>query len=213
MAKIFKGILGGFRGKVGTVIGSRWCGIDYMRSLGGKRKKGSGTVAQFGQRAKFSLMTSFNSSLSELFATTFKTLANGQTGANAAMAYNISNGLSGTYPNYDIEYPMLKVAHGKLTNAESPATVAMAGSVVKFTWTDNSGFGSAKNTDKAIVVVYCPALKQAAYISAGALRSAALQNITVSQFSGELVETWISFASEDGKNIAASVYTGQVNVS
>ena len=32
MGKIKQGILGGFKGKVGTVIGSSWNGISYMRS-------------------------------------------------------------------------------------------------------------------------------------------------------------------------------------
>jgi len=32
MAKIEHGILGGFSGKVGTVIGGTWKGIDFMRS-------------------------------------------------------------------------------------------------------------------------------------------------------------------------------------
>ena len=33
MGTISKGILGGFSGKVGTVIGGNWKGIDYMRSI------------------------------------------------------------------------------------------------------------------------------------------------------------------------------------
>ena len=33
MGTIKKGILGGFSGKVGTVIGAAWKGIDYMRSV------------------------------------------------------------------------------------------------------------------------------------------------------------------------------------
>lgn len=32
MGTIKQGILGGFSGKVGTVIGSSWKGISYMRS-------------------------------------------------------------------------------------------------------------------------------------------------------------------------------------
>ncbi|HET6556446.1 MAG TPA: DUF6266 family protein [Prolixibacteraceae bacterium] len=33
MATFVNGILGGFSGKVGTVIGACWKGIDYMRGL------------------------------------------------------------------------------------------------------------------------------------------------------------------------------------
>ena len=37
MGTINKGILGGFSGKVGTVIGGTWKGIDYMRSKSNRR--------------------------------------------------------------------------------------------------------------------------------------------------------------------------------
>lgn len=33
MAQIKKGILGGFSGKVGTVVGANWRGKDIIRSL------------------------------------------------------------------------------------------------------------------------------------------------------------------------------------
>jgi len=54
MAHIRKGILGGFSGKVGTVIGSSWKQTMYMRSLP-KSVKNPRTLAQRTQRAKFAL--------------------------------------------------------------------------------------------------------------------------------------------------------------
>jgi len=38
MGTIRKGVLGGFSGKVGTVVGSSWKGVSFMRSLPGKVK-------------------------------------------------------------------------------------------------------------------------------------------------------------------------------
>ena len=38
MGTINKGILGGFSGKVGNVVGGTWKGIDYMRSKSNHRK-------------------------------------------------------------------------------------------------------------------------------------------------------------------------------
>jgi len=49
MGKIRQGILGGFRGKVGTVVGSYWNGIFYMKALPLSTKKsrsGSQTMQQ-----------------------------------------------------------------------------------------------------------------------------------------------------------------------
>ena len=52
MGKIKQGILGGFKGKVGTVIGSSWNGIAYMKGLP-QSVKNSKSAAQMVQRDFF----------------------------------------------------------------------------------------------------------------------------------------------------------------
>jgi len=52
MGKIKQGILGGFKGKVGTVIGASWNGIAYMKGLP-QSQKDPKTAAQMAQRAFF----------------------------------------------------------------------------------------------------------------------------------------------------------------
>ena len=52
MGKIKQGILGGFKGKVGTVIGASWNGIAYMKGLP-QSQKDPKTAAQLRQRAFF----------------------------------------------------------------------------------------------------------------------------------------------------------------
>ena len=52
MGKIKQGILGGFKGKVGTVIGSSWNGISYMRGLA-QSVKNPKTAGQTTQRTFF----------------------------------------------------------------------------------------------------------------------------------------------------------------
>ncbi len=52
MGKIKQGILGGFKGKVGTVIGASWNGIAYMRGLA-QSIKNPQTEAQLKQRSFF----------------------------------------------------------------------------------------------------------------------------------------------------------------
>jgi len=52
MGKIKQGILGGFKGKVGTVIGSSWNGIAYMKGLP-QSQKDPKTAAQLMQRNFF----------------------------------------------------------------------------------------------------------------------------------------------------------------
>ena len=58
MGKIRKGVLGGFSGTVGTVVGGNWNGIQYMRSLPDVRKT-TNSVAVEVQKAKFTLAANF----------------------------------------------------------------------------------------------------------------------------------------------------------
>ena len=210
MARISKGILGSFSGTVGTVVGASWRGVEYIRSRPGKRK-GELTEKQKSQHARFSMMLGFLTTMKDLLFLGYKDHASRMTEANSALSFNLKNAVSGVYPAFAIVFPQVLVTRGSLPNATAPGAVAGAAGIINFNWTDNSGIGKAKGADKAILVAYCEALQQTVYVM-DALRSAAAGNLAVPGFSGESVQTWISFITDDGKDIATSVFTGVVNV-
>jgi len=212
MGKYEKGILGSFQGTVGTVTGSTWKGIEVMKI---KRKKGmpNPTKQQIVQQAKFSFMIKFVSALSKLFAVSFRSTAVKMTGVNGAFRYNYQNALTGVYPSFSLDHSKVLVSKGELLNANNPVAIAGAGGLVEFTWTDNSGLAQAQATDKAIMVVYCPELNRSVYITNGPVRTSGTAAINAGIFSGRTVHTWLAFISEDEREVASSVYTGQVVVS
>src|SRR5262245_52252968 len=142
MGKYKKGILGPFTGTIGTVVGSNWRGIDYMRSKATSRRN-TNTPAQAVQRAKFGKVTGFLKSMKELVEIGFKDSASQMTGANSALAYTLKAAVTGVYPNFTIAYNMVRVSNGSLPNASAQAAVAGAAGIINFTWTDNSGSGIA----------------------------------------------------------------------
>jgi hypothetical protein len=148
-----------------------------------------------------------------LLSISFRDYAVMKTGINRALSYVLKNVITGTYPAFEINYSLALVSRGDLPNALGPAVTSGAGSLVTFSWTDNSGVGIAKPTDQCILVAYCPALKQAIYTTAGGLRSALTGELNLLPFSGQPVETWIGFISDDGHNVATSIFTGEVSVS
>ena len=82
MGKIKQGILGGFKGKVGTVIGSSWNGIAYMRGLA-QSVKNPKTAAQLQQRAYFKDLQSLVGQLTdEQLQSLFPTVMRGMTRRN-----------------------------------------------------------------------------------------------------------------------------------
>ena len=211
MGRISKGILGGFSGTVGTVVGGNWKGIDYMRSKATTRKPGTST-AQDVQRAKFSLVIKFNRSMKDLLEITFRDFASRMTGMNSAFSHTMKNAVTGIYPDLRLDYTQVLVARGNMPNAQAPSAVSSVAGAVAFSWTDNSGIGKAHPSDSTILVVYCEALNQTAFTVGGAIRSAGSGTISVPTFSGHEVQTWLTFMGYNGKEIATSLYTGKVTV-
>ena len=83
MGKIKQGILGGFKGKVGTVIGSSWNGISYMRGHA-QSQRNPRTDAQIKQRDFFKEVQEIASQLSEeQLAFLFPSAPKGMTRHNA----------------------------------------------------------------------------------------------------------------------------------
>ena len=82
MGKIKQGILGGFKGKVGTVIGSSWNGIAYMKGLP-QSQKDPKTAAQLSQRNYFREIQRLAGQLTaEQLASLYPSVSSGKTSRN-----------------------------------------------------------------------------------------------------------------------------------
>lgn len=211
MGTIQKGILGGFSGKVGSVIGGNWKGIDYMRGVASKRSFVP-SPKQLEQQLKFALMMRFLQPMAALLAVSFSDYAVKKTGINSAFAYNFSNAITGIFPDFVIDYSKALVSRGNLPNVLGPSVVSGAGSVLTWSWNDSSS-ADTKPTDQAILVAYCPEIKQAIFTVAGGARSALTADLNLLAFKSQAVETYIGFIAADGRRTSASIFTGEVTVS
>lgn len=210
MGRIGKGILGGFSGTVGAVIGATWKGIAYIRSKpAGKPNRSS--PRQLDQQARFRAAMKFLQPLGDLPQTSFRDYAVRMTGFNNAMSYTLNNAITGTYPHYQVEYSLALVSRGDLPNVLAP-NVAVAGSMVTYNWTPNQGTGRAAATDRALLVLYCPSQQQCIYTTLGAERSTGTASINAAPFAGQVVHTYIAFIAADDKNLSNSYYTGQLAI-
>lgn len=210
MGKYEVGVLGSFDGKIGTVVGARWKGIEYMRHKGRKSKKPR-SAAQLEQQAKFGCIARFVNKFTDLLMACYADTPE-QTAINRAFSDIYANAVIGSYPAFDLDYSKVPISDGSLHNVNGPAAGATGGGIIRFTWNDNTGGIKAKATDKAVLAVYCPELNQAIYTISGAERSATTDNLNVMNFTGKEVETWISFLSANGKFAAPSIYTGRITV-
>ncbi|MDR1755374.1 MAG: DUF6266 family protein [Culturomica sp.] len=211
MGTIKKGILGGFSGKVGTVVGASWKGIAYMRSLP-QSVKNPRTEPQRRQRSKFALALGVLKPMTALLRTGWKLYAHRQSPFNAATAYTLANAITGTYPAYEIAPDKILVSRGSLTPAANPHITATMGNM-EFQWEDNSGTGSATQTDKTLIAILNLAKGEAITGTAGAERAEEAQTVPIpADWAGDEVHAYLGFISEDGNEIANSVYLGTATV-
>ena len=103
MARLKQGILGPVSGSVGTIVGSSWKDTDYIRSKSTK-PKGDPSLLQLDNQYKFSAVINFVSTMTELLNQTFSKYANNMSESNAAFSYNYQNAVTGTSPDYSIDY-------------------------------------------------------------------------------------------------------------
>lgn len=148
MGRISQGILGGFSGRVGTVVGSNWKTVHYMRALA-VSVNNPRTDKQQHQRTKFGMTVAFLKAINPYIRVGYKDYTRRQSSFNAAMSYIIRNAVKGEGLNLSIDYAKVLVSRGSLMPAFN-AKSTVAGNKVTFTWTDNSGMGDARGTDVAM---------------------------------------------------------------
>jgi hypothetical protein len=208
MGKISQGILGGFSGKVGNVIGGSWKGIDYIRikpaNVANPRTKG-----QVNQRTKFTATLEFLQAVKPFINVGYKNLAVKKTAFNAAMSYTLNNAITGIEPDFVIDYPNALVSKGVLSGALNPSMDLATPNEVSFIWDDNSDQGNANATDKSMLLIYNPSQKESIAVLSGATRAAGAQSVSIpATYSGDTVEVFMAFISDDGSQVSNSFYIG-----
>lgn len=213
MAVIKKGILGGFSGTVGTVIGGTWKGITYMRSKATSTTNPR-TEAQQVQRAKFALAVRFLRPCTDFIRTGYKNYAVKKTSSNAALSYILANAVTGSYPHFTIDPSRVLVSRGSLTTPVNVSVQANGpGSDVKISWDDNSAEGSARQTNRALALIINSDKGEVAYKTAGALRNAGEESLYIPvNWASDTVDVYLGFISENGMDVSNSVYGGQITI-
>jgi len=212
MGKINSGILGGFSGKVGTVVGAFWKGIATMRSLASSVSNPN-TPAQLEQRAKFSAIVKFLKPLTSFLRIGFKNAAIKMSAFNAAMSYNYSHAITGTYPVFDIDYTKVLVSQGNFPGALNPVGEAGIAGAVDFTWDDNTWEAEATAEDLSVLVVYNPTKDAAVSVIGAITRAIGAQTITLpNSYTGDEVQCYIAFTNAKGSVISNSQFVGSVIV-
>jgi hypothetical protein len=204
MGVIKRGILGGFSGSVGNVVGSSWKGIAVIKSKP-LSVANPDTAAQQVQRGAMTNVVAF---AKEILVDIIKPLcdrfASGMSGFNLFTQRNIAL--------FDAVAPSpvasLILAQGPVTDLYLlVATVDVSLATAKCVWNNNTGVGDALASDECYIVVYNETLNTFALITGFTRISAeGTAVIPAGTAVGNVIRIWGSFRRADGTKVSNTVY-------
>lgn len=208
MAIIKKGILGGFSGKAGTVVGYHAKGKDLMRGVPRIRTSGP-TPKEQANREKFAYVQAWLQPLLEFLRVGFKDYDPNFQGFLAAKSYNSKNAVIGNAPYFQINPALALVSFGEMSQATSATAVSESPNTMTFNWTG----GNFIYNDRAMLMVYDITGGLASYNTASERADSGHAILKLDEsFSGKLVDVYLAFVSEDRKHRSTSQYLGLLPV-
>ncbi len=128
---MYNGILGGFSGRIGNIIGYMMNGYQYIR-LAPKKRTGAATTAQMIQRKKFSIMIKFMSPVASFMNDVHKNKTRGKYCSNKLFSSNHREAVMGEYPYFTIDYRRFQLTAGTLSGPRADACKLRPGCISEF---------------------------------------------------------------------------------
>ncbi|KQR90823.1 hypothetical protein ASG01_14760 [Chryseobacterium sp. Leaf180] len=212
MARISKGILGGFSGKVGTVVGAVWRGQDIIRSIP-KPSSRPASDKQLAQQMKFKLVITFLQPLKNIQTRYFGSGSGSKSRINLAVSYTIGEAVEIMNDEAVLIFSKVLITKGDLAGFQNGLATAEAAQKVKFTWEDNSAQGNANAKDVANAVIFVPESGLFEIYENIGERDDLTATVTLPTYCAGLdVEAYVYFRNEAETLACNSSYLGTVTV-
>ena len=197
MGKLNLGILGGFSGTVGTVIGStNKRGDDIIRAKS-KRSRPESSANQVKQQTKFAMATKFMQPVNLVLQSGMKYVANAEkiSPYNYACRYALANAVIETEGEMRIDYSKVLISVGSLSR-DMGATATFGDGSVVFNWSDAIVSSTGDVTDVVCLLVYNVSKGEVSFSNGQFLREAKTATI---QFpyntTGDMLVSYLFFRS------------------
>ncbi len=207
MGTIKKGINGPFRGKAGSVVGSSWKKINYIKGL--PQRKDVNRIPspeQAVQQQKFKLLMQFLNPMSKVLDSGFRQFLEKATGVNAAFRLNYDQAFLEEGERLALNYQAMQLSHGSLCMAGLEKAWLENGHVTVSWNTKTYGMGGEQD-DVAHAVVYYPKKNFFSRNEQLAVRGEGKAHIYLfGNVPDEALHVWLFFTEKMGKRASKTVY-------
>jgi hypothetical protein len=210
MARFKNGFFSGFSGAVGPVESYQLNGQLIIRSRRTNPTRPP-TDRQLACRATMKLTSTVLGAFPAVVKAGFAGVAERQAynAYNAAVAYNMQNAITGSFPELNIDYGRIRITQGNLSVVGINASAFLQNNAVKFLWEPSIVY--PRSTDHAMLLAYAPSLKQAIYNLCGAKRRNAEDTLKLpDNWIGVRLHTYLAFKAETINECTNSIYLGEL---
>lgn len=200
-----KGINGPFSGKTGSIIGSKWKSIHYMKGLPRVKKNREASEDQLKQREKFKLLLDFFSPIHNLLAVGFRQSLGRQTAVNAAMKWNYDLALVEDEGRVYLDYSKVQFSHGVLfTPGAEQAKWIVDG--IEISWNTKT-YGIRGSMDDRVNIICFMEKENSMFLHNFVLRSDGKLVIPLKETLNTTVRhIWLFVSSAKGDQVSKTVY-------
>jgi len=209
MKKKKKSIKGEFIGRKGNIVSYVLNGQLVSRTIG---EVTSWSHAQKQVQMKTSLISPILKATKKYIDLGFKTTPRLETWSinNKATSENNPAAITGIYPDFILDYSKLLFSMGTLPMPKN-ALVQLIDNVITFTWEADLENENADEDDQIMLLAYFPETLSTMTVLSGARRTEQQDKIVLTSWTKQtVIETYLSFVSEDRNSVSNSVYTGQL---
>lgn len=213
MGRIRNGANGGFSGKAGSVIGSSWNSVSYIKGLP-KLSNKPASIKQLDQRARFAAVLGFMGPIKDLLLMGYKGQnASRASGFNMGIQHALTHAVVGTYPDYTVSPALIQVSKGTLQAPHGIVVSSVNAGVLDLNWSPLVNGLNAFADDTMVVLLYNETQKLfLAYTDTGT-RGNGMSSITIpAEFSGQVVHAFFFYVDRGGTRQSISTYVAPITI-
>jgi hypothetical protein len=212
MGILENGLLGGFRNKVGPVIGRKSRGMDVIVSLYRTGAKAE-TEGEIRQQGRFKLLNNFLTQLSAEVEEGFRQYAKKKSAQNAAHSYNYGRAFIEDEHGIKLNFSKLVYSRGSVAIASCPEVSLTAPRLLTFKWMAEAESQYNRENDRASFVVWMEGMES----PMGMLRVAQRSDLQISMklpdnLSAQTLHCYMNFENDNGKLVGNSICVGAVEI-
>lgn len=208
------GVNGPFSGKTGSIIGSRWRGVDYIKGFPRRYKnKGKPSDQQQLHYKKFNMLNEFLRPIRALLKIGFGNYLKKLTAQNAAFQYNFDRAfLVDEHGEPTLNYSALQLSRGSLFSAGAEKVEWVRPRQIRVSWNPKTYGLSGSLDDEVHILCYTAQNKQIATPDNRILRHQGEVYLSCGALEDEVIHVWLFFSDSQQKMISPTTYLSIVNV-